>query len=106
MRIEVVKVEPGETLWAKNSTCEFAAFVCGGLFELETPEEVLGKMKLNTGHLVCDFPSVMNEKVKTTSTVKCLKPGDILKIKKNLLLDFLANNPGLYISLRDKIVVE
>jgi CRP-like cAMP-binding protein len=105
MRIEVITVDQGEVLWAKNSTCEFALFICSGSFELDSPEDVLGKVKLASGQLVGDFPSIMNEKVKTISTVKCIKPGDILRIKKHLLLDFLSNNPGLFIHIRDKLIV-
>ena len=48
----------------------------------------------------------MNEKTKTISTVRCLKSGDTLQIKKPLLIDFLSNNPGLFIYIRDKLVVE
>lgn len=105
MRIEVITVDQGEMLWSKNSTCEFALFICSGAFELESPEDVLGKVKLSTGQLVGDFPSMMNEKIKTISSVKCTKAGDILRIKKHLLLDFLSNNPGLFIHIRDKLIV-
>ena len=105
MRIEVVTIEQGEVLWTKNNTCEYALFICSGIFELESPEDVVGKVKLNTGQLVGDFPSIMNEKIKTISTVRCIKTGDILRIKKHLLLDFLSNNPGLFIHIRDKLIV-
>lgn len=105
MRIEVVRIEQGEILWSKNSSCEFALFICSGGFELESPEDILGKLKLISGQLVGDFPSLMNDKIKTISSIKCTKTGDILKIKKHLLLDFLSNNPGLFIHIRDKLVV-
>lgn len=105
MRIEVVTIDQGEVLWPKNSTCEYALFICSGSFELESPEDVLGKVKLNTGQLVGDFPSIMNEKIKTISSVKCTKSGDILRIRKHLLLDFVSNNPGLFIHIRDKLIV-
>jgi hypothetical protein len=105
MRIEVVSVEQGEVLWAKSSSCEFAMFICSGGFELDSPDEILGKLKLTTGQLVGDFPSLMNEKIKTISSVRCTKAGDILKIKKHLLHDFISNNPGLFIHIRDKLVV-
>lgn len=106
MRIEVVRVEQGEVLWSKNSFCEFALFICTGAFELDTPEDVLGKLKLQPGQLVADFPSLIKDNRKTISALKCTKGGDILKIKKPLLLDFLSNNPGLFIIIRDKIVVQ
>lgn len=105
MRIEVVRVEQGEALWLKGASCEFALFICSGGFELDSPEDVLGKLKLTSGQLVGDFPSLMNDKIKTISSVKCTKTGDILKIKKHLLHDFLSNNPGLFIHIRDKLVV-
>lgn len=105
MRIEVVRIEQGEMLWTRNSSCEFALFICSGGFELESPEDILGKLKLTSGQLVGDFPSLMNDKIKTISSIKCTKTGDILKIKKHLLLDFLSNNPGLFIHIRDKLVV-
>ena len=105
MRIEVVRVEPGEVLWTKYNHCEFAMFICTGDFELDSPEEALGKIKLLPGQLVGDFPSLMNDKTKTISSIKCTKAGDILKIKKHLLHDFLSNNPGLFIHIRDKLVV-
>ena len=106
MRIEVVPVEAGEVLWTAKSKCDFAIFVCSGNFELEGNEDQIGKIKLTPGQFVGDFPSIMNEKTKTISTVRCIKSGDTLQIKKPLLIDFLSNNPGLFIYIRDKLVVE
>ena len=106
MRIEVVRVEQGEMLWNKNSFCEFALFICTGAFELDSPEDYLGKIKLQPGQLVADFPSLIKDQKKTICALKCTKGGDILKIKKPLLLDFLANNPGLFIYIRDKLMVQ
>ena len=106
MRIEVVRAEPGETMWCKGSSCDFAMFICTGGFELESPDDQLGRFKLSQGQMVGDFPNLINDKVKTISSVKCIKAGDMLKIKRNLLLDFLFNNPGLFILLRDKLVVD
>lgn len=105
MRIEVAKVTAGETLWSKGSPCEFCMFICGGEFELDSPEEHNGKIKLHQGQLVADFPAMLNEG-RSTSSVRCLKTGDILRVKRELLMEFLTNNPGLFIFIRDKLVVD
>ena len=86
--------------------CEFAIFICSGLFELESSEESLSKTRLHSGQFVADFPSMLNDKVRTVSLLRCLKSGDTLQIKKALLVDFLSNNPGLFIYVRDKLVVD
>ena len=105
MRIEVAKVTQNEILWSKNSICDFAFFICSGVFEMDSPEGSLRKLKLEQGQLVGDFPSLLADKVRTVSSVRCITSGDTLQIKKVHLLDFLSNNPGLFICFKNRLVI-
>jgi hypothetical protein len=101
MRVEVVEVAAGEILWAKNSVPEYALFICKGEFQLSS-EKTIG---LSKGQLIGDFPALIRGK-KTTSQLKCNSIGEILRIKKHQILEFLTNNPGLFIYLKDKFIID
>jgi hypothetical protein len=101
MRVEVYQTHEGEFLWKKDVVAEYAFLICSGDYELlQAGKEV----NLKKGQLVGDFPAIIRDHP-TKSALKCSFAGELLRIRKHHLEKFLMDNPGLFIYLKDKLIV-
>lgn len=101
MRVEVYQANQGEYLWKFNGVAEYAFLICSGDYELLQDDK---GVYLKNGQLVGDFPAIIRDHC-TTSALKCLAAGELLRIRKHHLEKFLMDNPGLFIYLKDKMIV-
>jgi hypothetical protein len=106
MRTEVVHIEQGAIVWQRSSQAELAIFICSGSFEIEGAEFGHEKIVAREGHLIGDFCSLLKDKKLTTTSVKCIKAGDVLRMGREGLRWFVDNNPGVGLALKDKVIIE
>lgn len=106
MSLKQVKIKADEYVWKINSQPSCCFFIYSGEFLQFGPDEKSGGgYQLNKGQFVGDFPNIIEDR-KCISSLKCEKAGHILMFDRDIFRDFLSKNPGLYIFLKDKIVVD
>lgn len=105
VRLKEVNVNSGEVLWKVGDTPTYCFFICSGRFLQQGPGGKANCFNLIKGQLVGDFPHLIQSKV-CVSCQKCVESGQILVFDKDNFIQFLSKNPGLYVFLKDKIVVE
>lgn len=106
-------VEKDEYLWKINEECNFCFFIVEGEYELLKPGEEKNciedlyndKKSVKQGCLIGDFPNMIMGR-NCNSTVRCItEKGLVLVFPKPSLIQFLSRNPGLYVFLKEKLII-
>ncbi len=98
-------VKKYEILWNKGNDTKFCFFIKTGKYEMKAPFDKVGSnFYLDEGSLVGDFPNLLKKQT-TQSSVICLEEGEIFKILKEHLWEFLKQYPGFFILIQDAFVV-